>query len=131
MKNEPTPYGAALAESSGLEGIESATLAMIGDLVGGLIVQNWSQIKSCREQSESIVALSIGVTIDASGTRPIVKSKIGYAQKFSDAADGIVDDPNQEKLDLDRDGAPLPRNLKKAAAKLNRVTAHAEIGGDK
>lgn len=127
--------GEALRASSGYDGIEGATIAAVGELIGNLLVQNWSQIKACRDRSdEATVSISFGAEVDASGTTPVVKAKIGYSTKYTDALEAVVDDPDQEKLPLDGDGAPLSPSLAKAAKKLQRVLRESggtmTIGGE-
>lgn len=96
------PVGEAVRETSGLEGIEAETIATVGELFGSLLVQNWSQIKACRDRSdEATVSISFGIEVNASGVRPVVKAKCGYSQKYTDSLEALVEDPNQEKLALE------------------------------
>lgn len=121
--------GEALKASSGYEGIEAETIATIGELFGNLLVQNWSQIKACRDKSdEATVAISIGITVNASGVRPAVLAKIGYSQKYSDSLEAFVDDPNQEKLLLeDYDGTKLSDKADSAMRKISMAIKSGEI----
>ena len=87
---------------SGLDGMEAETVAVIGELFGGLLSQNWSQIKACRDRSEdAAVSISFGFDVDNSGKLPLVRAKIGFSQKFKDSVEAFVQDPNRPDLPME------------------------------
>lgn len=86
----------------GLDGLAAEKFGTVIDTITGLISANWSQIDDISKQSdESTVSISIGVEIDSSGKVPLVKTRIGYAQKYKDEAESWVHDPNQPNLPID------------------------------
>lgn len=91
----------AIASRTDIEGIELDTLNTVGDLFVDLLATHWRKIQAIRESSQdSAVTVSLGFDIDTAGARPVVKSKIAYAQKFKDETEAIVEDPDQAKLSL-------------------------------
>lgn len=133
-KSGKSHFGDTLKHLSGYDGLEAETIGTVGALVGELLVQNWSQIKSCRDRSDDAsVTISFGVEVNASGKVPIVKAKISYSQKFADSAEAMVDDPDQAKLDLNTEARKLHNAIKKAGGGSISIDGKvvAEIGGAK
>jgi hypothetical protein len=99
-----SPMGETMRFMSGLDGMEAETVAVIAELFGNLLAQNWSQIKACRDRSDdAAVSISFGFDVDNSGKLPLVRAKIGYAQKFKDQLESFVEDPDQPGMDFDGD----------------------------
>lgn len=115
--------GVALAETSGFDGIEYATIELIGTLIGELLPVHWSAIKSIRNRAEDqSVTISLGIEVDSMGKSPKVTAKIGYSERHTDKAEAYVEDPDQGKL-LDVE-TPKKRKAKPAS-----VEAEAVEGG--
>jgi hypothetical protein len=92
----------AAIHQSGLDGLDAETFGTVIDTLTGLIAANWPQIDDIRKQSdESTVSIAIGVEVNSSGKVPLVKTRIGYAQKYKDEAECWVNDPNQPNLPID------------------------------
>jgi hypothetical protein len=85
-----------------IDEMEGEIIGTIAVLFRDLLIQNWMQIQAIRKRSEdSAVAVSFGFDVDTSGKQPLVKGKIAYSEKFKDEAECWVQDPQQQRLQMD------------------------------
>lgn len=77
---------------------------LIIDLTGDLWDMEEKEIKRIVDAApleERQIVVAFQSTVDCSGKTPTVKTKISFSEKFTAAASGSVDDPDQEKLPLE------------------------------
>lgn len=84
-----------LSQTEGL--IREKILAHISEL----LESHWGRIVEIRDQEESEVTIGLNVNVDASGKRPLIKTKIRYAKTFTDECEEMLKDPEQTELAME------------------------------
>lgn len=89
-----------LLDTTGLDEKESAIIATMTQAQLDLLTQNWSQIKAIREKDpKAEVSISLSSSVNTSGPRPKLITKIKFAQKFDDEREDYIGD-TQEQMRL-------------------------------
>lgn len=83
------------------ESTEDAIRSKVTDHIRDLLDAHWHSIVEIRDLEEGEVTIGFNVHVQASGLRPILKTKIRYARTFTDEAEEMLPDQNQNQLEID------------------------------
>lgn len=81
--------------------LDEAIVCEIRDAVEDLATANWPRIQSVLAVCEGKVTVAFSVSLDRTGKKPRVLTKIAFAEKHKDERDVYIEDPRQQTLPID------------------------------